>query len=171
MIRRRNKEINDFMADVNKEEQTLGIRNAVLAASALRRALASRSLVPDACCGKKEGASALSAHLGQAGWLRRGRWFFASQSLVPAETALRWALVRPCASSLDEAARECMRACADASLLTRHCLCLCKCYSRQPAPMRLVYARASATAASIKRDTSKKACTRFLSGWEFRAKP
>jgi hypothetical protein len=47
------KEINDFMADVNKEEQTLGIRNAVLAASALRRALASRSLVPDACCGKK----------------------------------------------------------------------------------------------------------------------
>lgn len=152
------------MADINKEEQTLGIRNAVLAASALRRALASRSLVPDACCGKKDGASALSAHLGQAGWLRRGRLFFASQSLVPAETAL-------CASSPDEATRECTRACADASLFRRHCLCLQKCYSRQPAPMRLVHASASATAASIKRDTSKKACTRFLSGWEFRAKP
>ena len=75
MIRRRNKEINDFMADVNKEEQTLGIRNAVLAASALRRALASRSLVPDACCGKKRGCQCAERAPGASGLV-------ASRSLV-----------------------------------------------------------------------------------------
>ena len=157
MNRRRKKRNYEFMADINKEEQTLGIRDAVLAASALRRALASRSLVPDACCGKKDGASALSAHLGQAGWLRRGRLSFASSSLVPAKTALR-------ASSPDEATRECTRACADASLFWRHCLCLQKCYSRQPAPMRLVHASARATAASVKRDTSRKLAHAFSVG-------
>ena len=77
MNRRRKKkeEIHDFMADINKEEQTLGIRNAVLAASALRRALASRSLVPDACCGTKRRCQCAESAPGASGLV-------ASRSLV-----------------------------------------------------------------------------------------